>query len=80
MNHLRIGHEQDRPPLLVKSHAPIKVLAMEEILFIEKTDRGHRCAAHHHAGAGNCLNVDRRRRQRLLMQQEVGKCAWEEPA
>jgi hypothetical protein len=44
---------------------------MQEISLIERPYIRDRLSAHHHAGAGNCLDLDRVVRKRIAMQQEI---------
>jgi hypothetical protein len=54
-----------------RAHAPIEVFAMQEISFIERPYIRDRLSAHHHAGAGNCLDLDGVVRKRIAMPQEI---------
>jgi hypothetical protein len=40
------------------SNTPVEVFDMEEILLIEGADFRDHFPTRHHAGAGNCLNLD----------------------
>jgi len=44
---------------------------MQEISFIERPYIRDRLSAHHHAGAGNCLDLDGVVRKRIAMPQEI---------
>ena len=67
MDDFGFGHEHDLPASLTRAHAPIKVFAMEEISFIERPYIRDRLSAHHHAGAGNRLDLDGVVRKRIAM-------------
>ena len=61
----------DLPASSPRAHAPVEVFAMQEISLIERPYIRDRLSAHHHAGAGNCLDLDRVVRKRIAMQQEI---------
>jgi len=65
MGDFGLGHEHDLPASSPRAHAPIEVFAMQRPYIRD------RLSAHHHAGAGNCLDLDRVVRKRIAMQQEI---------
>jgi hypothetical protein len=71
MDNFGFGHEHDVPASSTRAHAPIEVFAMGKILFIEQPYVRDHLRAHHHAGAGNCLDLDWPVRKRIAMQQET---------
>ena len=71
VKHRRIGHEKYSPAAFAKAHAPIQIFAMQEIGFIPQAHIVDRRSAHQHQRTGNRFHVDRRIRQRLLMQMKI---------
>jgi hypothetical protein len=79
MDDLGVGDEQDFPVSSPSAQAPIKVFAVEEISFIERPYIRNHLPAHHHASAGNCLDLDWPFRERILVQEEIGESERKEP-
>ena len=61
---LRVGGEQDVPAALPETHAPVQILAMQEIALIHGTHIFQSRPPHEHEGARYGLDRDWVRRQR----------------
>jgi hypothetical protein len=79
MDDLGFRHEQNLPASSPRAHAPIEIFAVQEISFIERPNIRDHLPAHHHAGAGNRLDLGWPVGERILVQKEIGRSEREEP-
>jgi hypothetical protein len=66
-----IGYEKDVPVFPPKAHAPVQILAVEEITFVPGTDILHGLAFDQHAGAGDGFDSGWFSRQRFFVKKKI---------
>ena len=68
-----VSHKENPPTLISKPHAPVDILAVQEIAFIEAADILQSLASHQHTGPGNGLNLNGLIGQGLAVHIEIRK-------